>query len=417
MTTNSGRIFKVTSAGVYTNMHTFNSSTDGYNAFCSLIQGTDGNLYGTCSDGGQKSAGTIFQMSLSGTFKVLRVLDATVDGRMPKGSLLQGADGNLYGTTSIGGTYNSGTIFKISTSGNYTVLHHMNIVTDGGNAYGSLIFGVVNNLAANTQTSNVNEDSSVKITLTGSGGSSLTYTVIANPAHGKLTGTAPKLTYKPNKNYNGNDQFSFIVSVGCTASSPAVVNITVKSMPDSPVLAPIGNKTVKKDSTLKFKAKATDADSGQTISYSLIGAPSGATINKTSGAFTWTPTIAGSFSFKVRATDNGTPALYDEETITVTVTNTFTGIVSADESNAKIVSATKLFPNPAKDVVHITLQLPVDNLLIRIVDLKGNVVSINNYNDKGKSNFDVDVSNLSRGFYVAQLEGENLKTALRFIKE
>src|SRR4029078_3517582 len=124
------------------------------------------------------------------------------------------------------------------------VLHHMNIITDGGNAYGSLIFAPINNFVANAQSKNVNEDSSVKITLTGSGGSPLTYKITANPAHGKLSGTIPNLTYKPNKNFNGKDQFSFVVSIGCIASAPAVVDITVKPMPDSPVLAPIGNKTV-----------------------------------------------------------------------------------------------------------------------------------------------------------------------------
>ena len=55
MTTNGGHIFQLTQAGVYSNLHTFNSSIDGYNPFGSLIQGTDGNLYGTCSDGGTKS--------------------------------------------------------------------------------------------------------------------------------------------------------------------------------------------------------------------------------------------------------------------------------------------------------------------------------------------------------------------------
>jgi len=417
MTTNGAHLFRLTPAGVYTNLHTFNSSSDGYIPLGSLMQGADGSLYGTCSDGGVNSAGTIFKMALDGTFKTLRVLNATTDGRMPKGTLLQGPDGMLYGTTSIGGTYNTGTIFKISSSGDsYTVLRHMNITTDGGNAYGSLIFAPVNNLVANAQIINVNEDSSVKITLTGSGGSPLTYTVVTNPSHGKLSGTGNKLTYKPNANYNGNDKFSFVVGVGCIVSNAGVVNVTVKSIPDSPVLASIGNKTITKDSTLKFKAKATDADDGQTIAYSLIGAPAGAKINKTNGAFTWTPTATGTYSFKVRATDNDTPPLYDEEKITVTVTNTFADGSSENNALVATINEVNIFPNPAVDVLHIRLQSFVENLSVRIVDLKGTVVASYNFSNTGKTNCDVNISKLKSGMYMLQLQSGNLNETLKFIK-
>ncbi len=417
MTTNSGRIFELTKAGVYTNLHTFNSSTDGYNPMGSLIQGGDGSLYGTCSDGGLNSAGTIFKMSLSGTFKTLRSLNNLSDGRMPKGSLLQGPDGMLYGTTSIGGTYNNGTVFKITTAGALTVLRNMNIVTDGGNAYGGLIFGVVNNLVADVKSINVSEDSSVKITLTGSGNPSLTYTVVNDPVHGKLTGTGNKLTYKPNKNYNGIDQFSYRVSTGCMASSPAAVTITVSPESDTPVLAAIGNKTVIKDATLKFKAKATDADSGQVLSYSLINAPAGAKINKTTGAFTWKPASAGSYTFKVRVTDDGTPPLYDEEQITVTVTNTFAAMNATDNlSIEKAIVKVNIFPNPVSDILHIVLPSQAGDLSVRIIDLKGRVVSSYTFSDAAKTNCDINVSKLANGMYLVQLQSDRIKETLKFMK-
>src|SRR5439155_816059 len=72
-----------------------------------------------------------------------------------------------------------------------------------------------------------------------------------------------------------------------------------------------------------FTASATDTDvPGQTLSFSLVGAPSGAGIDAATGVFTWTPSEAqgpGSFSFTVRVTDDGSPSLYDEKFITVTV--------------------------------------------------------------------------------------------------
>jgi outer membrane protein assembly factor BamB len=94
-----------------------------------------------------------------------------------------------------------------------------------------------------------------------------------------------------------------------------------KQRNQAPVLAAIGNQTATVGQALTFTAAATDPDAGQTLSYTLIGAPTGATINPTTGDFTWTPTAAqvGPRTFTVRVTDNGSPARTAEETITVTV--------------------------------------------------------------------------------------------------
>src|SRR5439155_6595791 len=85
---------------------------------------------------------------------------------------------------------------------------------------------------------------------------------------------------------------------------------------------PIGNKSGNEGSVITFTASATDPNSGQTLAYSLDpGAPAGATINSSSGVFTWTPSEAqgpGVYSVTVRVTDSGTPALTDFETITIT---------------------------------------------------------------------------------------------------
>jgi subtilisin family serine protease len=90
-----------------------------------------------------------------------------------------------------------------------------------------------------------------------------------------------------------------------------------------PVLATIGNRTVNEGSLLNFTASATDANSGQSLTYSLgSGAPAGATINPITGAFSWTPTAAqgpATYNVTVVVTDNGAPALSDSETFTITV--------------------------------------------------------------------------------------------------
>jgi small nuclear ribonucleoprotein (snRNP)-like protein len=99
------------------------------------------------------------------------------------------------------------------------------------------------------------------------------------------------------------------------------INVT-REANTAPVLSTIGNKAVNELDTLNFITSATDSDAGQDLTYALVSAPTGAKIDSVSGAFSWTPTEAqgpASFTFKVRATDNGTPALFAEQEFTVTV--------------------------------------------------------------------------------------------------
>jgi len=102
------------------------------------------------------------------------------------------------------------------------------------------------------------------------------------------------------------------------------ISIVVSAAPNrNPVLGAIGNKTVDELSALAFTATATDPDAGQTVTFSLdAGAPAGASIDGTTGAFSWTPTEAqgpGSYPVTIRVTDDGTPNLSDSEGIMVTV--------------------------------------------------------------------------------------------------
>jgi hypothetical protein len=286
--------------------------------------------------------------------------------------------------------------------------------TDGGNAFGSLIFAPLNNLVADAQTVNVKEDSTVNITLTGSGGSSLKYIITDKPNHGKLTGTAPNLTYKPYENYNGKDHFSFAVKIGCIQSEPAVVTVNVKSMPDTPVLAPIGNQTATVNNLLTFTATATDADKGQTLKFSLVTPPAGAKINATTGVFKWTPTAAGTYKFKVRVTDDGTPKLYDEEKITVTVTSNLNASIKTLNVPSTLTAA--IYPNPADDVLHIRFPSAVSHLTVRIFDMKGTLVLASDFNGGEKTSCDINVSKLSAGMYVVQLQSGQVQETLKFMK-
>ncbi|MEX6687057.1 Ig-like domain-containing protein [Danxiaibacter flavus] len=420
MTLNNPKIFKITTSGTFTILRALVSTTDGAAPAGSLVLHSDGNFYGTTSSGGTYSGGTIFKISATGTFKTLKHLNNATDGRFPKGTLLIGTDNNLYGMTSSGGTYGAGTLFKITTAGTYTILRHFNMVTDGGAPTGGLIPAPINNLVANAQSITTAEDKAKAVTLTGSGGSPLTFNIAANPARGKISGTGANRTYTPNANYAGADQFSFTVSVGCLTSPAAIVSVTVTPVPDTPVLAAIGAKSVVVNTTLTFTAKGTDPDAGQILTYSLIGAPSGATINSTTGAFSWKPAAIGNFTFKVRVTDNGSPALYDEETITVTVKAAAVTAMRAiseeqlqpEETEIKAV----VFPNPATSLINLKINTAMEDIVVSVVDMKGVVLSKTKYNADGKNNIQLDVSGLKSGNYFIQVQSKKVTKAIQFTK-
>src|SRR5438034_10894712 len=83
--------------------------------FAPLVQGLDGNFYGTTFDGGAGNKGTIFKMTSGGSITFLHsFVDDGTDGTNPYGGLIQATDGNFYGTTFVGGFNGSGTVYKMT---------------------------------------------------------------------------------------------------------------------------------------------------------------------------------------------------------------------------------------------------------------------------------------------------------------
>jgi uncharacterized repeat protein (TIGR03803 family) len=116
-----------------------------------LIQASDGNLYGTSFIGGVEGAGTIYRVTLAGQFTLLRSMGATAtDASLPYAGLAQGPDGNLYGTTLRGGDNDKGAIFRIALDGsNFSIIHHFN-GADGENPEGQLVVGANGELYGTT---------------------------------------------------------------------------------------------------------------------------------------------------------------------------------------------------------------------------------------------------------------------------
>lgn len=138
-TGNAGTVFKITPSGAFTVLHSFAGSTDGGAPYGGLVQGSDGNFYGTTSTGGAGHLGTIFRITPAGVFTLLHSFTGSLDGGVPYGALVQGSNGYFYGTTTTGGTGNCGTIFSISAAGSFAKLHDLTGSTDGSSPYGALI--------------------------------------------------------------------------------------------------------------------------------------------------------------------------------------------------------------------------------------------------------------------------------------
>jgi uncharacterized protein (TIGR03437 family) len=129
----NGTVFKITPGGALTTLYSFCSQgalcTDGAGPLAGLIQASDGNFYGTTGSLGANGGGTIFKITPAGSLTTLYSFcsqAACFDGRAPEAGLIQGADGNFYGTTSLGGAndLDGGTVFKITPGGDLTTLYN-----------------------------------------------------------------------------------------------------------------------------------------------------------------------------------------------------------------------------------------------------------------------------------------------------
>jgi uncharacterized protein (TIGR03437 family) len=142
---NEGTVFTVTPSGTLTTLYSFNfNGTDGAEPDAGLIQATDGDFYGTTRLGGLGN-GTIFKITASGTLTTLYSFcpqSGCMDGKFPLTGLVQATDGGLYGTTLAGGASNFGTVFKITTSGTLTTLYNFcsqEACADGGTPEATLV--------------------------------------------------------------------------------------------------------------------------------------------------------------------------------------------------------------------------------------------------------------------------------------
>ncbi len=237
------------------------------------------------------------------------------------------------------------------------------------NATVSLTINAVNDApAANGQNTSTIKNVAKAITLTGTDveGSSLSYTITVNPAHGTLSGTLPNLTYTPVSNYVGADSFSFVVDDGTQYSSEAVISITMINSNSAPVNTVPGSKTVNEDTAFAVTGISTTDGDGNLATVQLTVLHGTVTVSISGGATiaagangSATLTLAGtqtqinnallSLSYRgssnyngadtltMLTTDSGTPALTDSDTVGITIN----AVNDAPIATAQAVSATE----------------------------------------------------------------------------
>jgi uncharacterized repeat protein (TIGR03803 family) len=158
-----GTVFKMTPGGAVTTLHSFDSA-DGSEPVYALIQGMDGNLYGTTFAGGASlscvgGCGTIFKITPAGALTTLHSFEGP-DGAEPLAGLVQDAKGNFYGTTYMGGASGYGTVFEFSSGRGLTTLHSFNN-EDGANPYAGLFLAANGNFYGTTYAGGSNRSGTI----------------------------------------------------------------------------------------------------------------------------------------------------------------------------------------------------------------------------------------------------------------
>ncbi len=191
------------------------------------------------------------------------------------------------------------------------------------------------------------------ISATDADGDTLTYAATGLPTGATFTPATRTFSWTPTFAQSGSYPVTFTATDNGTPvlSDSEAITITVTNTNRAPTLTAIGNKTVAENALLTFTISATDAD-GDTLTYSASGLPTGATFNPGTRTFSWTPsyTQSGSYPVTFTATDNGTPVLSANETITITVTNTNRApVATADSATVAEDAAATAVPVLAND--------------------------------------------------------------------
>jgi uncharacterized repeat protein (TIGR03803 family) len=304
-----GDIFKYNpTSDVLTPLHAFcalANCSDGGGAHTGLIQGSDGNFYGTAGGGNATANGVIYRLSTSGSYSLLYTFCLAAncpDGAGPEGPLVESSDGNFYGVTAQGGAHGSGTIFKVTPGGTLTTLYSFTGGADGATPFGALVVGSDGNLYGTTELGGSGGFGSVyRITpagsftslysFTDSSGDSNPYSGLVQASDGNLYGTTSGLVHDP-------DGAVYRIALSPALAAPVQLTFTPSS------------GTVGSAATLNWKVLNAFSQTLQNCYAYIQGSPTGAgtwagqqtgtysaTTKLLTGSTAITPTAAGTYTY------------------------------------------------------------------------------------------------------------------------
>jgi uncharacterized repeat protein (TIGR03803 family) len=237
-----GTVFKITPSGTLTTLHSFCAQAncaDGNGPMGALVQVANGELYGTTYLGGPNNAGTVFKITSSGTLTAIYSFCAQAnctDGEYPPAGLVRGAHGDLYGTTFLGGAYSSGTVFQITPEGMLTTLHSFCAeadadCADGSEVYAGLARGTDGNFYGTTSSGGANSEGAVfQITPSGTLTTLYNFCSEANCTDGENPRAG--LVQATNGDFYGTTVGNLTTNYGTVFSLSLGLGPFVKSVPD-----------------------------------------------------------------------------------------------------------------------------------------------------------------------------------------
>jgi uncharacterized repeat protein (TIGR03803 family) len=146
-----GALYQIDPSGTLTVLHDFDGKSDGARPQGTLARDADGNFYGVAVEGGRKNKGTVFKLASNGEFTVLHTFTGGKDGSGPQGGLLLDSAGNLFGSAIAGGLSGNGTVFEITKAGRFKRLYSFTGGIDGAAPNAGLVQDPDGNIYGTTQ--------------------------------------------------------------------------------------------------------------------------------------------------------------------------------------------------------------------------------------------------------------------------
>lgn len=216
-------------AQTYSLLYSFKCGLDGAFPYASLVEDATGNLYGTTTRGGTYGGGAVFKLTPGGAQAVLHSFPSTpADGNYPVARLVQDSAGNLYGSTVYGGTYGGGTVFMLTPSGVETILYNFTGGTDGGSP-SALVRDTAGNLYGTTAYGGAS-GAGVVFKVSSSGTETVLHTFMGSPTDGANPAAALVADASGNlygtTEYGGTDGYGVVFEVTSTGTETVFHNFS-----------------------------------------------------------------------------------------------------------------------------------------------------------------------------------------------